>query len=192
MLKKSSLLFYAAFFGMALVSCSKDQGQSSGKNYIFVTGTSSFNGDLGGVTGADSKCQAAAVAAGLSGTFKALISTSTTTASSRLGNGDFYLLNGVKVISGGDLSNPLAKIDVLANGSTLNVSIGHEDDVWTGSTNAGASTGANCNNWSSSLSNALGTRGDSDDTLGDAVFIQKSNETCDNSFSLYCFSEQPL
>ena len=177
---------------MSFVSCSKDPIQSSGKNYIFVTGTSSFNGDLGGLAGADSKCQAAAVAAGLSGTFKALISTSTTTASSRLGNGDFYLLNGVKVISNGDLANPLVKVDVLANGSTLDVGIGHEDDVWTGSTNAGASTGTNCNDWSSSLSSAFGTRGDADDTLGDAVFNQKSNEACNSTFSLYCFSEQPL
>jgi hypothetical protein len=173
------------FIFVCFTSCSKD---SSEIKYVFVTGTTSYNGNLGGLTGADEKCQAAAVAAGLSGTFKALISTSTISAASRLGIADFYLLNGTKVISSGNLSNLLAKIDVMANGRPLNVSSGHEDDVWTGSTSAGASSGANCSDWTSDSSGISGSRGDSDDDLVNGVSIQKTDEPCNSTFSLYCFS----
>lgn len=54
-------------------------------NRFFVT-RSAYDGNLGGLTGADQKCQASADAAGLDGTFVAVIGTSTTTARSRLGS----------------------------------------------------------------------------------------------------------
>lgn len=44
--------------------------------YVFVT-SDTFSGDLGGHQGADEKCQAAASSAGLSGMFRAWLSTST-------------------------------------------------------------------------------------------------------------------
>ena len=53
-------------------------------NVIFVTSIS-YPSDLGGLDGADEKCRQRAQAAGLSGTFIALLSTSTVSAKSRLG-----------------------------------------------------------------------------------------------------------
>lgn len=53
------------------------------KKQIFVT-SQSYSGDLGGLSGADSKCQQLASTAGLKGIFKAWLSDSTTSASSRL------------------------------------------------------------------------------------------------------------
>jgi hypothetical protein len=53
-------------------------------NIIFVTSIS-YPSDLGGLDGADEKCRQRAQAAGLSGTFVALLSTSTVNAKSRLG-----------------------------------------------------------------------------------------------------------
>jgi hypothetical protein len=50
---------------------------------VFVSG-SKWNGNLGGLAGADAKCQQAADAAGLGGTFRAWISDDATSASSRL------------------------------------------------------------------------------------------------------------
>ena len=50
---------------------------------IFVT-SSSFGADLGGISGADSKCANAASSAGLKGTWKAIISGAMTDASSRI------------------------------------------------------------------------------------------------------------
>jgi hypothetical protein len=53
-------------------------------NIAFVTSTSSHTGNLGGVNGADSICQARAQAAGLSGTYRAWLSTLTVNAIDRL------------------------------------------------------------------------------------------------------------
>ncbi len=53
---------------------------SSSTKTVFVT-SNYYNGDLGGVTGADDKCQAAANSAGLSGVYKAWISVATSSPS---------------------------------------------------------------------------------------------------------------
>ncbi len=58
---------------------------SPDKNIVFVTSTK-YQGNLGGLAGADAKCQARADAAGLQGTFKAWLSDSTTHAKDRLVN----------------------------------------------------------------------------------------------------------
>jgi Protein of unknown function (DUF1554) len=50
---------------------------------VFVT-SQGFNGNLGGLAGADTKCQALADTAGLGGTYKAWLSDSTTDARNRL------------------------------------------------------------------------------------------------------------
>ncbi len=50
--------------------------QTSGGNKIIFKTSTTYNANLGGVAGADSKCQARANAAGLTGTYKAWISTS--------------------------------------------------------------------------------------------------------------------
>ncbi len=52
-------------------------------SYIFVT-SSTHNGNLGGLSGADGICQTQATDAGLSGTYKAWLSDSSTSAASRL------------------------------------------------------------------------------------------------------------
>ena len=54
-------------------------------NIAFVTSTSHAPASLGGLAGADNICQARAVGAGLSGTYRAWLSSSTVSAMSRLG-----------------------------------------------------------------------------------------------------------
>lgn len=65
---------------------------------IFVT-SQAFTGNLGGVAGADVKCQSLAQAAKLTGTFKAWLGNSTTTADSRTTHATvpYTLVNGVVV-----------------------------------------------------------------------------------------------
>jgi hypothetical protein len=53
-------------------------------NIVFVTSTTS-NANFGGIAGADNICQARAQAAGLAGTYRAFLTTSTASAVSRLG-----------------------------------------------------------------------------------------------------------
>ena len=54
-----------------------------GYQKVFVTSTT-YTGNLGGLSGADSKCQARATAANLSGVWKAWLSTGDLAASSRI------------------------------------------------------------------------------------------------------------
>lgn len=62
---------------------------------VFVT-SQTYNGNLGGVSGADAKCQLLASGAGLSGTYKAWISTSTSSPSITFNqsNDPYVLVNG--------------------------------------------------------------------------------------------------
>src|SRR5205823_203503 len=69
---------------------------------VFVTSTS-YDGNLGGLTGGDAKCQARAVAAGLAGTYKAWLCSGSTSAASRLSHlstGDYVRLDGAVLANG--------------------------------------------------------------------------------------------
>ena len=61
-----------------------------------MTSTTYKAGDLGGLAGADAKCQARAMAAGLTGTFRAWLSDATNSPSSRFPQdaGPYLLVNG--------------------------------------------------------------------------------------------------
>ena len=77
-------LFVILGLSIALVACGSGGGGGGGSatspaNVAFVTSTT-YTANLGGIAGADAKCQARANAAGLPGTFKAWISDSTTDA----------------------------------------------------------------------------------------------------------------
>ena len=104
---------------------------------VFVT-SQTFTANLGGLSGADSKCQELADAAGLSGTFKAWLSDSTTDARDRLAQAavPYMRVDGVPIADNfadlvdGDLAAPL-EIDeagMMATGSPF---------VWTRTSTAG-------------------------------------------------------
>lgn len=113
---------------------------------VFVTG-SRFDGALGGVAGADAKCQAAAVAAGLPGTFVAYLATDGATAESRLASpGPWFRTNdGARVFDAGPAfeATPAVPIDRTEDGGVLGGAV----FVWTGIAlpNAGERT---CADWS--------------------------------------------
>ncbi|MDZ4247347.1 MAG: DUF1554 domain-containing protein, partial [Dehalococcoidia bacterium] len=70
---------------------------------VFVT-AATYNGNLGGLSGADAKCQASANAVNLGGTWKAWLSDSNTSAGSRLNHSDspYRLLNGTTIANNWD------------------------------------------------------------------------------------------
>ncbi|MGZ3454239.1 MAG: hypothetical protein ACXVEF_31830, partial [Polyangiales bacterium] len=74
---------------------------STANKVVFVTSTL-YTGDLGGVAGADSKCQSAAAAASLAGTFKAWVSSATSSPSTTFvrTTGDYALPDGTVVAHG--------------------------------------------------------------------------------------------
>src|SRR5579862_2649322 len=121
-------------------------------NKAFVT-SATFTGDLGGQTGADAKCARAAKAVGLSGTFKAWLSTSKRNAKDKLGTArGFVRVDGqpfadqVSDIVAGRIFNPL---DIDENGDA------HPDSpnpVWTGTLGDGTvATGDTCSDWTSNF-----------------------------------------
>ncbi len=156
-------------------------------NKAFVT-SATFTGDLGGQKGADAKCARAAKAVGLSGTFKAWLSTSKRNAKDKLGTArGFVRVDGqpfadqVSDIVAGRIFNPL---DIDENGAA------HPDNaVWTGTLGDGTvATGDTCSNWTSSFFQDDGDTGGSSsgptfwtDNLGNA------GNSCMNAQSLYCF-----
>jgi len=117
-------------------------------NRVFVT-SATFDGNLGGQTGADMKCQTAATMAGLQGTFIAFISTSTSDAISRLaGSRGWLRMDGAPVvdqpaqIASLTMWNP---IDLDEHGVVATLS----GEPWTGSTMQGMhSPGVTtCSDW---------------------------------------------
>lgn len=120
---------------------------------VFVT-KAQFNGNLGGLLGADQKCMAAANSANLGGTFKAWLSSSTVSASARLTHASvpYKLLNGTVVASNwadltdGTVQNPINVDETgVKTGTTYNYA------AWTATNASGNIINPNntCKNWTS-------------------------------------------
>ena len=126
-----------------------DAGTRWGPRRVFVTSTRS-RGDLGGLAGADSTCNALASAAGLAGTWVAWLSAQGTSAIDRLSSdGPWYLVSvDLAVTSKLDLSNDdLAHpIDRDENGALV-----HSAAVWTG-TRRGKLQFNDCGGWTGATS----------------------------------------
>lgn len=172
---------------------------------VFVTSTTS-NGDLGGLSGADSTCQHLADAVALGGTYKAWLSTTTISAASRLTHSTtpYVLINGTKIASswaGLTSGTLLAPINVNEKGgppptvpSTCGVN--NASIVWT-STNpngaVGTTLGATCAEWTTSGSSngavvGFADRVDGSWTAGCAA-QGAGSLFCATDAALYCFEQ---
>jgi len=158
---------------------------------VFITSIT-YDGNLGGLTGADSKCQARASAAGLSGTFKAWVSDSSESPSSRFNK---YLLSKYALVDGtviADNWNDLIdgtiqnKINKSENGNIFN------SLVWT-NTKTDGTVEENSVNWSC---NNLTSNGGSPYILSTGSGAYASgywssyiSKYCSDSYRLYCFQQ---
>jgi hypothetical protein len=167
---------------------------------VFITSTV-YNGNLGGLAGADAACQARATAASLPGTYKAWLSDDVTTAASRLthSTGRYVSPTGLTVgIDWNDVVNaPLNRainIDEFGHGAHANGTatsscasvVGYA--VYTGSDQTGASVaGSTCSNWTDNTTGSSARFGDS----GRASFFwtNRCTVTCDRTAPLYCFQQ---
>lgn len=142
---------------------------------VFVT-SQTYSANLGGLAGADFKCQTLADAAALGGTYKAWLSDSVTGAKDRLTHSDvpYVLVDGTRVadnwtgLTSSTLINGIDRTE--SNGFTpqanATCSNGGSSIVWTGTMPDGSKfDGVNsaCSNWtddtSSSVALPLGTPG---------------------------------
>lgn len=160
---------------------------------VFVTSTN-YNGNLGGLSGADQKCQDRANAANLGGTWKAWLSDSSISAASRLSHSDraYKLITGILValnwtdLTDGTIQNP---ITVTENGNTLYPA------VWTASRADGTSYALPTNKYSQSCSDwvsidsrdqaRIGAAG----TYKDVRWTDYATIQCTSKLSLYCLEQ---
>ena len=155
-------------------------------NVVFVS-SMAFDGNLGGLAGADADCQSLADVAGLSGTFKAWLSTSTVNAASRLGTArgfvrvdDQPFADTVSDITTGKILNPIVIDETGAN-------IGFAK-VWTATASDGTVIpGFTCLDWSDSTSANQGDLGFT--SAGPFTWTEAfSGIACNNMFQhLFCF-----
>ena len=153
---------------------------------VFVSSTTT-NGNLGGLAGADATCQTLATNVGLVGTFIAILSDSTdvsTYAVNRITSvGPFVRLDGIQVAAtkadlfDGRLNAPINLTETMAY-------VSPETFAWTASDSAGAFLISDCNKWSD------GTAGQSAQlgviTSATDEWLYKVTYACNQVKHLYC------
>ncbi len=144
---------------------------------------------LGGLAGADTTCQSLAETAGLVGTYRAILSDSTTDARDRLAirsevrdTAGTLLATGPGELWGGSLRARLHRDE---NGATVTTSI-----IWTGTDADGTrdDAGGFCGNWTSGSGGAEAGRTDQSDHRWISIYGSgsSSGHACSNTSRMYC------
>jgi hypothetical protein len=161
--------------------------------YVFVTGTGRTTAEMGGVAGADEICQADAIEAGLSGTYKAWISTDGSDdpdARFTKATVPYKLVNGTTVANNWtDLTD--GTIAAAINRTALNV-LNNNYTVFTHTDEAGIAVGGgnasfDCTGFAANTPYEQTQTGYSGATNADWSWKNWSN--CHSSYALYCFEQ---
>jgi hypothetical protein len=147
---------------LSLAGGSPDLSRSARAKRIFVT-SQTYDGNFGGLSGADETCTIKASALG--GSWRAWISDDSTSAFDRIADvGPWYLLDGTTRVfndRAGLRGTPLAAIDIDDQRNK------HNQFVWTGTAVGGtALTGYTCSNWTTGAEAGVAAFGDAS-TPGD-------------------------
>jgi cysteine-rich repeat protein len=158
---------------------------------VFVT-SMEYNGNLGGIAGADAKCQGLAMGAGLPGMYMAWVTdgnNNTTAPASRFltkAAVPYLLPDGTKVADNwADLID--GSLDAPINRTETGAQANGEASVWTDTGPNGSSAGmVDCTSWTAT--NQSGTYGDMSATNGS--WTNTGNTTgCTNTLRIYCFQQ---
>jgi hypothetical protein len=152
-------------------------------NLMFVTSTTA-TGNLGGLVGADAMCQARATAGGLTGTYRAWLSTSTVSAASRLGTASGWTRVDGRAVAG--TRNDLLNSIILYTPSLTELGgSASEALVRTGTRGDGTFGSGDCNGWTSALSTLSTNVGNPG--YGHGAWTTNGGGTCNIAMPLYCF-----
>jgi hypothetical protein len=157
---------------------------------VFATSTGS-DGNVGGLAGADQKCQDRAVAAGLGGRWRAWLSTSSVNAKDRVLDTTYRTLDGRLVATNkADLTD--GAITSLINVDEFGAPAGV--NVWTGTqSNGTVYSGNTCLDWTSASENTFGGFGLSDSGVNSWTYwvidIDPIAQCAISTLSLYCFEQ---
>jgi hypothetical protein len=157
----------------------------TGAKRVFLTSTL-YDGKLGGLTGADQKCQQKADSLKLGGSFKAWLSDTKTSAASRLTHwtGPYKTMGGVEIAENwADLTDGVLKSPLNLDEFGYPVSW----DVWTNTSETGEILGTeDCIGWTSNIS-YVGKVGSS--SRIDLRWTNNSSSTCNYTRRLYCVEQ---
>ena len=190
----------AAVADDALVEASTDAGIDAAPSdkRVFIT-SSRTTSNFGSLVAADAICQAAATGAALGGSWKAWLSTATTSAASRLAHSAtaYRLVDGTLVaqdwnhlVSGAPLKNP---IDLDENGNFV-PGTGQNGYAWTGTEVDGGAASLTCGDWSVSEDCSTTTAFEGVvgfDTFTTSAWTSGGNPACCTvqKFAFYCFEQ---
>ena len=154
------VLVFAPLIGILVDRASAQQPAAKQPVGFFITSSTGGTGDLGGLAGADKRCQTLAAAAGAGNrTWRAYLSTNGgggVNARDRIGNGPWYNVKGQLIAQNlAELHSDKANINndtaLDEKGQTINSQgAPNRHDILTGSTVEGRMTDMTCNNWTSS------------------------------------------
>ncbi len=167
---------------------------ASDDRFVFVSSTTT-TGNMGGLTGADARCQALAVAAKLPGNYKAFLSAGEQgNAADRIGRGvaRYILTDAITVVaetSGEFFSSSHAAPINLTEAKLAPASFA----VWTGSQGSGFGDGTGqCSGWSSDTDESMPYEGRAD--VADERWMSAQfapPPACSTARRLYCVQEGP-
>ena len=176
-------------FAAAIATLQSTSTYAQPPRKVFVT-SQTYQGNLGGVSGADAKCQALADAATppVPGSFLAWLSDGVSAPVNsfvqssvpyQLPDGTIIANNFADLIDGA-IQNPINRDE---SGNTISSPF----LVWTGTNTDGTASGTDCDNWSSDLSSDFGVSG----LLGatSSGWTAQRSGGCNNSYRLYCFQQ---
>ncbi len=157
-------------------------GQCITQGIVFAS-AGLYQGDFGGLSGADAKCTTIANAAGKTGTWKAILSDSSTNAKDRIPDTVYRRIDGTIVAnSKADLFDGTLAIAV--NKTESGGALPYHDKTWTASTSTGEKSAANCANWTVKTSVENGGYGNANSTT--ATWMNSASDFCTNSKHIYC------
>lgn len=160
---------------------------------VFVSSLQ-FNGNLGGLIGADTRCQALAAGAGLTGNFQAWLSDATKGPIDRFDTGFtgvYELVDGTLVAHGWtDLvdGTPLESAINKTEKSAVIVAFTWSNTDADGGVLAG---GEHCVSWTSMADDLFGARGRAKIDVLNFGWTNTENTECINPLNLYCFEAAP-
>jgi hypothetical protein len=137
--------------------------------FVTSTGSGNMGGNLGGLAGADAKCQSLAAAAGAGAkTWRAYLSVQGTNASSRIGAGPWFNQKGKMIAANvaGLHANDIPAADVIdEKGAAIPNGVGvNQHDLLTGTNADGTASNDTCMNWTSNGNNRQAIVGHTDST----------------------------
>lgn len=175
-----------------------DDGCESVGKRIFLSGWLGAGGAVGGLNGADMKCQMAGAALNPNGTFKAFLSDSTTNAADRLAhNTGPYFLPDPMMIQNFGMRVAGSWDELVAGGGVF---LEHPIDTtefgypipggraWTGSNANGLKQGPFCTDWTQ-FGTAQGTAGDANDVDLDWAALPTPVACSQDDLHLYCIEQ---